>query len=1051
MPFGSAPASSQNRSEAQNVAEPDLSLGGVAQDATESLDQAPCPPSGDRAGFAYLRWLSSKLNQRYEVTGAARDRNEAIYVSRLVLLSKIGIEGIEIASAIDVLSDLLEERFLETRTLPDIDEAILWRKKAVELDLSGESELWYSDANKLSRALLDRYRASKVTQDVEDAINWAFKAMNTISFDHEDYDIISYQLAVAHQAKWERFEDLKSLNEEIRWYRESIRFLEPKSPYFRHRENLLGVALCIRADISRSACDMEESLHYLIATRDNSVKGSEEYIRSLNNLANAYETAADIDGLDTEEAIKHALEAARLAVHEAPFGYGALDICFYNLANIKELEYRKTGVSDALYKAIEAARMCVEKTPPNHPRQQKNVAALGILVGRLYEETVDSDDFNEAVQLLRQALGLVPSESLTLPRTLNQLGLTYAKGFKVEGNLGYLDSAINYLIQAADCLSDINPITAGILMHLFDLLGMRSRDSDDVKQAIQVAERAFNTSAMAPSIRLRAAYGAGTLMSTSDPTQQVLSKAAKLLAQAVQLLPLFTPMHVARLEQQRRLKAVDASRMTSDAVALSLETENDPVTGLSLLETGRGVILGNLLRYRLDISRLRDAHPNLADDVERLREAIEKCQESIELSLPDRSGDSVHPREHYRLRMAQVVDELNKTYERIRLEAKFEDFMLPLSFDRRRIIKNQGDYIITINLSARRCDAIVMSNDRISLVSLPKLSLAEVSIREREFRYAIMNRRQTPDSCRQVLVSLLCWLWQACGEPLMASLGLLEATPRPRKPRVWWVLGGLLGRLPVHACGNYTIRAGGFVARTMYECVVSSYVPTARALEYAQERAAEQSNAKFKAHNTLVVAVPKSEGSASLLEAEVEALEIQGLVRWTLLQTNPSLSDVIDALQDCETAHFACHGISNEKNPAKSYLKLRDYKEKPLSVDVLMKTKMTKMRSCKFAYLSACDTAYSANEQLADESLHLVSGFLLAGCPQVVGTLWEIPDDQAREVAKAFYSLLPRREDGGLDVCRAAEILHSVINGLREDPRFAEDPLVWAPFIHAGI
>jgi CHAT domain-containing protein len=198
----------------------------------------------------------------------------------------------------------------------------------------------------------------------------------------------------------------------------------------------------------------------------------------------------------------------------------------------------------------------------------------------------------------------------------------------------------------------------------------------------------------------------------------------------------------------------------------------------------------------------------------------------------------------------------------------------------------------------------------------------------------------------------------------------------------------------------------------------------------------------------LVVAVPKSEGAASLLDAEREALDVQGLVRSTVLQIDPSFSDAIGALQNCETAHFACHGISNETDPVKGYLKLRDSKEKPFSIDAVMKTKL---RSCKFAYLSACDTAYGTNEQLADESLHLVSGFLLAGCPRVVGTLWEIPDDQAREVAREFYRLLPRREDGGLDVHRTAETLHSVINGLREDPRFAEDPLAWTSFIHAGI
>ncbi|KAH7111181.1 CHAT domain-containing protein [Dactylonectria macrodidyma] len=1028
-------------------------------DDTARMDQAPYVEEKSHNGLAYINSLSAVLNQRYETTGEVRDREKAIFASRLALFSQIGVGSIDIDSGIDPLCGLLEERFLETHVLADIDEAITWRRMAVGLDPTAKSEFWHADANNLSRALLDRYRSSKLPRDLEAAIGWALKAMESISADHENYGTISYQLAVTHQAKWERYENPKDLDEEIRWYRESVA-LEPTIPYLRHRENLLGVALCIRAEVSRSTRDMEESLRYLAATRDKTVPGSEEYIRSLNNIANAYETAADIDGISTGEAIKHALEAANLAVDMAQQqGYRNLDICFYNLANTRELEYRKIGSTEALHKAIDAARSCVEKTPPDNPRRQKNTAALGILLCRLYEQIGEPGDFHEAVGLLEEALGLIPtwSKSLTLPRTMHQLGLGYAKGYELEGNPGYLSSAIDYLTQAANHLSDDNPMTAGVLMHLFDLLVKRSAepnlkagDADDTKQAIQAARRALGVITTAPSIRIRAAYGAGRLMCAANSTPQSRAEATELLAQAVRLLPFLAPVHVATPEQQRRLETVDASRMTSDAVALALET-GDSAMGLNLLETGRGVILGNLLQYRLDFSKLRDAHPTLADDVERLRKVIDECQESIEMSLPGVENGLKHG-EHYRLRMAQVVDELGNTYERIRREPGFEDFMRPLSFSHRHFIREEGQYVIAINLSARRCDAIIMSSEGLSVVDLPDLSLAELTIREQEFRSAILGRRKNPDSCRRVLVELLRWIWWVCGKPLMASLGLLDATKRSSKPRVWWVLGGLLGRLPVHACGHYTIlRAERSARNTMYDCVVSSYAPTIRALEYALERAVELSSSDDTSHSTLIVAVPHSEGRASLLEAEGEALEIQGFVQAALLQINPTFSEVVDALQDCEAAHFACHGISNANDLTKSYLRLRDFRDSPLSVGALLRRNPSKMHNCKFAYLSACETAYSANEHLADESLHLVSGFLMAGCPRVIGTLWEIPDDEARELARMFYSLLPRQTDGGLDVRTSAETLDSVINSLREDPRFAEDPLMWAPFIHAGV
>lgn len=262
--------------------------------------------------------MSEEIDKRYEETRSAKDRDKCIQVSRLVVLTELGIGGSDVAFKISNLCDVLEDRFVASQRLPDTDEAILWRRTIVNMDPERSSEFWYSDANNFSRALLDRYKVSREPRDLESSNKWAINAKEAISTDDENYHVIAYQLAVTYQYKWERYEDLESLEEEIRWYRESVRFLDDDSPYIRHRENLLGVALCIRADNLRSVNDMEESLPYLTRTRERCAEGSEEFIRAVNNLSNAYETAADIDGLDTDDAIKNALECAKAAVKCAP-------------------------------------------------------------------------------------------------------------------------------------------------------------------------------------------------------------------------------------------------------------------------------------------------------------------------------------------------------------------------------------------------------------------------------------------------------------------------------------------------------------------------------------------------------------------------------------------------------------------------------------------------------------------------------------------------------------------------------------------------------------
>ena len=102
------------------------------------------------------------------------------------------------------------------------------------------------------------------------------------------------------------------------------------------------------------------------------------------------------------------------------------------------------------------------------------------------------------------------------------------------------------------------------------------------------------------------------------------------------------------------------------------------------------------------------------------------------------------------------------------------------------------------------------------------------------------------------------------------------------------------------------------------------------------------------------------------------------------------------------------------------------------------------------AYLSACHSANYTSGTLLDESIHIASGFQLAGFPHVIGTLWEANDLKAREVATEFYknlfdSMDPGQGFGDGVVARA---LHKAVSSLKEE--FEDNPILWAPFIHLG-
>jgi len=247
-------------------------------------------------------------------------------------------------------------------------------------------------------------------------------------------------------------------------------------------------------------------------------------------------------------------------------------------------------------------------------------------------------------------------------------------------------------------------------------------------------------------------------------------------------------------------------------------------------------------------------------------------------------------------------------------------------------------------------------------------------------------------------------------ETAAPSVGNLRDSPV--RPRVMWMLGGVLGRLPLHACGNYSENAAGQweYQGGMADSVVSSYISTLKSFSFARRQAAKLRK-EAAARKALVVGatLAEMEGEAPLLAAEGEAREVGMLLGdsdTSQVLLNPSFADMMAALPVSSISHFVCHGISDAKTPIRSFLKLPDYKTNPLNVGALMALKM----SCGLAYLSACETAASKRGELVDESLHLLSGFLLAGCPRVVGTLWGIPDGQAVRVATSFYRRLPWKE-----------------------------------------
>ena len=130
--------------------------------------------------------------------------------------------------------------------------------------------------------------------------------------------------------------------------------------------------------------------------------------------------------------------------------------------------------------------------------------------------------------------------------------------------------------------------------------------------------------------------------------------------------------------------------------------------------------------------------------------------------------------------------------------------------------------------------------------------------------------------------------------------------------------------------------------------------------------------------------------------------------------------------------HIAAHGIFRADNPMFSSLKLGD---SWLNLFDIFNLQL----GAELTVLSACETGMSTVWE-GDELLGLARGFLYAGTPSLVVSLWTVNDRSTAQLMRGFYEALQR----GVSKTRALQ--EAVLEVKAAFPH----PYFWAPFILMG-
>lgn len=149
-------------------------------------------------------------------------------------------------------------------------------------------------------------------------------------------------------------------------------------------------------------------------------------------------------------------------------------------------------------------------------------------------------------------------------------------------------------------------------------------------------------------------------------------------------------------------------------------------------------------------------------------------------------------------------------------------------------------------------------------------------------------------------------------------------------------------------------------------------------------------------------------------------------------------------LREYRIVHFATHGLLNSQHPELSGIVLSLVDEEGGSQDGFLRLQdLYNMRlGADLVVLSGCQTALG--KEIKGEGLvGLTRGFMYAGAPRVVASLWSVRDEATSELMKRFYRGMLRRKLTPPAALRAAQV------SMWKDPRW-KAPYFWAAFVLQG-
>ncbi|KAL0639497.1 hypothetical protein Q9L58_001526 [Maublancomyces gigas] len=1014
--------------------------------AIRASDDVTAKASPKHKGIA-LSNLSTQLLVRFNRLGSLSDLTRVIQVNDQAI-SITAMDDPWWADLLENVSSIFGVRF--TR-FGDLDATIRGSRMAVAvtpLDAPGR----VITLKLLADDLHTRFRRLGNVHDLNSAMELSEEAVAKTPLNHPNRPILQYNLSWMLDTRFGRLGKLGNPGRSIR----SIRGAITATPldHIDLASILAGLAnlLCRRFLRLGSLQDLHDAIQASGEAVARTPLNDRTRVSMLNCLSDGlYSRYGRLNAL---EDLERAIQASEQAIAATPPDHPDLSGTLSDYSRILATRFTRLRVPNDLYRAFRASEEGVVGTLVDHPYRARGLSQLGQMYSHRFELLGGLQEIDNSIRLIQEAITITPADDPEQSCQNASSGQMFHGRFIECGDLANLNRAI-LAGEAAINVSDKSNLGHELL---FLAIALWDKSKKTLSPS-DIAPGAFRSECLAVLDRWE--------------------EASSILGERIKILPTLSPQFLDRDDQEHSLSIGRYSYLAMNAVSVALHARSTTFACLSLLELGRGIIMGLAIDYRGDLSGLQEKSPDLYIQFNCLRTEKGVSLFRTQRELGYSQEQYLQGNEDQRRRRVQAIQEVETVLGRIRQLPCVEGFRLLPSFDKLTAMAVEGA-IIVVNTSQYRRDALIVTKTTIKSISLPKLVFKEAIDRIKELAQLPRGKRSTYRSQNADMERLLMWLWDVIVEPVLGELELAIVKEESRLPRVWWIGVGPLARALFHAAGDHSSGS----TRNTLSLTISSYIPTIKALSYARQRKLGLTNTRHllismpptpdtpaipgttaepdtpaipgspAALPTLTTpAIPRTHGRASIFGKLPTAGSTA--VKWKPLKNtakeldeiwnvaseesslitrldSPSTAQVLENLPDYHIIHLACHGISDGNRSSESHLLLHcsDNPPTPEKITVAAISSFN-LKNAQVAYLSACSTADNASSVLADESIHIASGFQLAGFSHVLATLWDSEDDACRLVAVEFYRKLygGQNEEGHRAVCTA---FHYAVKELRK-------------------